>query len=313
LFRTRIKAVDAQFAYTYSHSLANTDLTDSSGGLSQGNSLLDPFNPRLDYGNSTINRPQIFVGNIVYSLPTLASQNKLVRTAAGGWELSSILSYATGPSLSVWAGGAAPNGLVGSGNTAGGNERPNRVADQSCRASGNSDPLQWLNPNAFTLDHYVLGSDPSSPRGVCLGPGIANTDFSVRKNFKITERVTAKFSMDFFNLFNKPQFGANTINTTLSNNAVVCGPGASADANQPWCSGGTDAAGQSFGAYADNTVFWKTQATTWTTAGGGSCSSNGDGTCTIGANGPQGTFGTITNDRPGHGPREIQYGLTIEF
>jgi len=206
LFRTRIKALDAQFAYTYSHSLANTDITDSSGGLSQGNSLLDPLNPRLDYGNSTINRPSIFVGNIVYTLPALSGQSKALQTAAGGWELSSILSYASGPSISIWAGGAAPNGLVGSGNTAGGNERPNRVAGQGCRASGNSDPLQWLNPNGWTLDHYQLGQDPTSPRGACYGPGIANTDFSIRKNFKITERVTAKFSMDFFNLFNKPQF-----------------------------------------------------------------------------------------------------------
>src|SRR5579864_3277854 len=265
LFRTRIKALDAQFAYTYSHSLANTDITDSSGGLSQGNSLLDPLNPRLDYGNSTIDRPSIFVGNIVYSLPALSGQGKALRTAAGGWQLSSILSYATGPAITVWAGGSAPGGLVGSGNTAGGNERPNSVGGQGCRASGNSDPLQWLNPNGWTLDHYVLGADPTSSRGDCYGPGIANTDFSVRKAFKITERVTAKFSMDFFNVFNKPQFGADSINTTLSNSAVVCATGAGSDPNQPWCSNGPtvnpdQSLGPGLGVYADNTLYWKRQA-----------------------------------------------------
>jgi len=319
LFRTRVKAVDAQFAYTYSHSLANTDVTDSSGSLSQGNSLLDPLNPRLDYGNSTINRPHIFVGNIVYTLPQLAGQSKALRTAAGGWELSSILSYAMGPSLTVWAGGAAPGGLVGSGNTGGGNERPNSVSGQGCLAHG-GDPTQWLNPNAWSLDHYALGTDPTSPRGVCYGPGIANTDFSVRKNFKITERVTAKFSMDFFNLFNKPQFGANTINTTLSVNTVLCGPGASADARQMWCNGTTDMAGENFGAYADNSLFWKTHNTIWPENPIGPCGTVKDALgnpipneCSLTSNGPQGTFGTVSNDRPGHGPREIQYGLTIEF
>src|SRR5579864_7006092 len=317
LFRTRIKALDAQFAYTYSHSLANTDITDSSGGLSQGNSLLDPLNPRLDYGNSTIDRPSIFVGNIVYSLPALSGQGKALRTAAGGWQLSSILSYATGPAITVWAGGSAPNGLVGAGNTAGGNERPNMVGGQSCRASGNSDPLQWLNPNAWTLDHYVLGADPTSSRGDCYGPGIANTDFSVRKNFKITERVTAKFSMDFFNVFNKPQFGADSINTTLSNAATVCGPGASTDPNQPWCSGGTDTAGQSFGVYRDNTLFWKQGSQQWGPfpVGNPNCpaASNTQPCLVSTGGGLQGTFGLIGNDRPGHGPREIQYGLTVEF
>ena len=316
LFRTRIKAVDAQFAYTYSHSLANSDVTDSSGGLSQGNSLLDPLNPRLDYGNSTIDRPHIFVGNIVYNLPTFAGQNGFIRTAAGGWELSSILSYASGPAFTIWAGTSAPGGLVGSGNTGGGNERPNSTG-QGCRAHGNADPLQWLNPDGWTLDHYVLGSDPTSSRGDCYGPGIANTDFSIRKNFKITERVTAKFSMDFFNLFNKPQFGADDINTSLSSGATVCGAGASKDPNQPWCSGGTDLTGQTFGVYADHTLFWKKQATQWGPfpVGNPNCpaaSNTSPCTVTLGAQ-LQGTFGLITNDRPGHGPREIQYGLIIEF
>ncbi|HEV2697693.1 MAG TPA: hypothetical protein VGU90_06850, partial [Terriglobales bacterium] len=210
------------------------------------------------------------------------------------------------------AGHGGPNGLVGSGNTGGNNERPNFVPGQSCRAHG-GDPLQWLNPNAWTLDHYALTSAPTSPRGVCYGPGIANTDFSIRKNFKVTERVTAKFSFDFFNIFNKPQFSASNINQTLSNSSVVCGAGASTDPNQPWCSGGTDIAGQSFGAYADHSLFWKTFETDWALpaaapqCGGTAC------TVTQGANGPQGTFGLLTNDRPAHGPREIQYGLTIEF
>jgi hypothetical protein len=116
----------------------------------------------------------------------------------------------------------APGGLTGSG-TGQGNDRPNLVPGQSCRASGGSNKLQWFNPNKFTLNGYVLGQDPTSPRGVCLGPGNAQTDFSVGKNFKITERVAAKFSMDFFNLFNKTQFIATSISTSLSNGATVLG------------------------------------------------------------------------------------------
>ncbi len=219
LFRTRVKAVDAQFAYTWSKSLANTDITDSSGGSNTLNTYLDALNPHLDYGPTQINRPHIFVGNIVYNAPTLAGQNGFVRTALGSWELSSILSYASGPSLTVLAGGTgALGGVMGTGYNA--IERPNRVAGQSCRS--HSGGQSWLNPAAFTLDHYVLGTDPTSPRGVCLGPGNAQTDFSIAKNFKVTERVTAKFSMDFFNLFNKTQFIATQINRNLSNSGTVC-------------------------------------------------------------------------------------------
>ncbi len=221
LFRTRIKAVDAQFAYTWSKTLSNTDITDSSGSSNTLNTYLDALNHHLDYGPAQINRPHMFVGNIVYNAPTLAGQNGFIRTALGSWQLSSILTYTSGPSLTVLAGdvsGSAPGGIQGTGFTSG--ERPNRVPGQSCRSS--SGGLNWINPAAFTLDHYVLGSNPTSPRGVCLGPGNAQTDFSVAKNFKITERVTAKFSMDFFNLFNKSQFIATAMNLSLASGATLC-------------------------------------------------------------------------------------------
>jgi len=220
LFRTRLKAVDAQFAYTFSKSLANSDIGEYSGGSNVGNTFLDPLNPRLEYGPTTIDRPHILVGNIVYNLPALTGQNSFVRTAAGNWELSSILSYASGPYLTVLAGGSGntKGGLAGTGYNAG--DRPNRVAGVSCRST--SGGLSWINPAAFTLDHYQLGADPTSGRGVCEGPGNAQTDFSVGKHFKLTERVDMKFSMDFFNLFNKTQFIATSMNLSLSNGGNVC-------------------------------------------------------------------------------------------
>jgi hypothetical protein len=269
LFRTRLKVVDAQFAYTWSKSLSNVDLSDSGGSTSQSNTLLDPLRPRGDYGRSIIDRPHILVGNIVYTAPQLAGQNAFVRSTLGGWELSSILQYASGPSQTIYAGSTgAANGLVGSGFT--NSERPNRVAGQSCRAH-TSDPLQWFNPSAWTLDHYAVGAEyPTSPRGVCSGPGIANTDFSVRKNFRVTERVTAKFSMDFFNLFNKAQFRADSININFSNGGTDCFQGTTSAA----CSG-----------YAPNTLAWNSSLV-------------------------QQSFGHISSDR---GPRNIQYGLKVEF
>jgi Carboxypeptidase regulatory-like domain/TonB-dependent Receptor Plug Domain len=219
LFRTRLKTVDAQFAYTWSKTLTNTDITDSSSSSNALNTYLDAFNHHLDYGPAQINRPHMLVGNIVYKVPTFTGQNGFVRTALGGWELSSILSYASGPSLTVLAGGTgAPGGILGTGFTSG--ERPNRVPGQSCRSQRGGQ--SWLNPAAFTLNNYVLGGNPTSPRGVCLGPGNAQTDLSVAKNFKITERVTAKFSLDFFNVFNKTQFIATAMNLNLSNSGVVC-------------------------------------------------------------------------------------------
>jgi len=291
LFRTRVKNLDAQFAYTWSKSLANTDISDSSGGPNAANTFIDEFNHHVDYGPTVINRPQVLTGNLVYTLPTLNGRNAFLRNTVGGWEASSILTYASGPSLTVLAGaGGPPGGIMGTGNSA--TERPNLTGSGSCGGSGN----QWVNPGMFTLDHYVIGSDPNSPRGICPGPGIADTDFSVRKNFKITERVRMQFELDFFNFFNKTQFNSIGMDLSLSNGGTVCGVGSSTNPNTPWCAG-----------YADNSIFWKTAATTWTVPATATCPAP----CTVTINGQQqSAFGQVANDR---GPRQVQYGLKIDF
>jgi len=290
LFKTRIKVVDAQFAYTWSKSLSTTDITDSSGGQQQPNNLVDPERLHGDYGPTTINRPHILTGNLVYNAPKLDGQNSFLKAAFGAWETSAILNYTSGPSLTAYAGNTGTvSGLVGTG--FGNAERPLLVAGQSCRAH-TSDPAQWLNSNKFTLDHYMLGAEyPTSPRGVCEGPGFAQTDFSIRKNFKITERVNAKFSMDFFNLFNKTQFRADQIGTGLSGSGgTVCYDDSTPGNPDPnnFSHSVNNPASPCFG-YSQYSLAWN----------------NGQG-----GTGGVGTFGMVTGDRA---PRQIQYGLKIEF
>jgi hypothetical protein len=236
LFRTRVKALDAQFAYTWSKSLADTDLTNS-GNVEQASLLVDPQNSRLNYGPSYINRPHIFVGNLVYNVSEFSGKSALVRAALGGWQISGILGYATGTSITTYGvravnsnGGAgsipAPGGINGTGGSQD-NFRPNLVPGQGCRASNPAVKNDWLNPNRYTLVGYQLGQITGNAGvGDCLGPGIANTDMGVYKNFKAGERLTIQFRMDFFNLFNKAQFlgdsqGFSPLNPNLDTNATV--------------------------------------------------------------------------------------------
>jgi hypothetical protein len=221
LYRTRLKALDAQFAYTWSKSLADTDITNS-GNTGNTATVTDASNQNLDYGPTTINRKHVFVSNIVYTLPVLAGHSAPMRFALGGWEAGAILGYASGPSQTIFGlnGGAtnAPGGIQGTGDNE--NQKPNLVLSD-CRGHGGL-KLQWYNPGAFTLDHYALGTFGNEKTGSCTGPGIANTDFSAYKNFKVTERVNVQFRMEFFNLFNKAQFRADQLNTQLAQGAVAC-------------------------------------------------------------------------------------------
>jgi hypothetical protein len=229
LFRTRVKALDAQFAYTWSRSLTDTDLTNS-GNVNQTSLLVDPARPHLNYGPSLINRPHIFTGSIVYNAPGLRQQNMLVRSALGGWQISSILNYASGASITTY-GSRTANGAKGGINGIGGSQdnlRPNLVPGQPCRAT-TGPKNQWLNPNRYTLVGYVVGT-PTGTAGVgdCLGPPLAQTDLGVYKNFKAGERVTLQFRMDAFNVFNHVQFQSNAqgytqLGNVLDTTSTVCG------------------------------------------------------------------------------------------
>jgi hypothetical protein len=284
LYRTKfVKHLDAQFAYTWSKSLSDADITNS-GNNNQTSLLVDANNPKLNYGPTQINRPHIFTANIVYTAPTLSNSNRLVKGVFGGWEAATILDYTSGSSMTIYSGRSATDaggGITGSG-TNQDNSRPFVVPGQSCYAGGGAPKFQWLNPNRWTLSGYPIGlSTGNAGVGECLSPGIANTDFSLYKNFKLTERLGMQFRMEFFNLFNKVQFLGNAqgftgINNTLSSGGQACKAAVVATAVQ---------GDPCFGA-APNTLVWDPTRNR------------------------QAQFGQATRDR---GPREIQYALKLTF
>jgi hypothetical protein len=85
--------------------------------------------------------------------------------------------------------------------------RPAMVPGQSC-FSGNN--LRYINPNAFTMNGYVLGQAPQSQTGQCHGPNIRDVDFALDKNWGLPkilgESTKLQFRLEFFNLFNHPMF-----------------------------------------------------------------------------------------------------------
>jgi len=85
----------------------------------------------------------------------------VVRHVLGGWELATILDYASGPPLTVYANSpditGAPGGLTGTA-VGQGETRPNRVFSEPCSAPSGSPKFQWLNPAAWTLDNFQLGT-----------------------------------------------------------------------------------------------------------------------------------------------------------
>jgi hypothetical protein len=69
--------------------------------------------------------------------------------------------------------------------------------------------LQILNPAAFRQP--PRGRFGTLGRGSVRGPGIKNIDFSVNKNWKLTERFGLQFRTEMFNVFNTVNFRAHNL------------------------------------------------------------------------------------------------------
>jgi hypothetical protein len=209
-----------QASYTYSKLLSNSQQIDSPPFN------VDAYNLHSSWGPDILNHPQLFSANVAYDLPSLQNKSTLVRATLGGWQTAAIVAVASGPSISTLL-----NGVQGLGDPAGvgngaatGVNRPDRVLSQPCHTSGMSSQ-QFINPNMFTVNGYQLGKVGNAGVGTCLGPNTRNVDFSLHKNFKITERISTQFRMEFFNLFNHPLYSAQDVinNQTLNFNSPIFG------------------------------------------------------------------------------------------
>lgn len=113
----------------------------------------------------------------------------------GGWTISPLLTIESGRYLTPTA---APNLC-----NCFGSQWANRVA--GAPVEGNKTIDSWFNLAAFT--HPGANTLGNTGRGVIVGPGLANLDLSLAKDFNFTERYKLAFRGEFFNFTNHPNWG----------------------------------------------------------------------------------------------------------
>ncbi|HVS12378.1 MAG TPA: carboxypeptidase regulatory-like domain-containing protein [Thermoanaerobaculia bacterium] len=206
-----------QASYTWSRFKANDPLTDSGAGSFAGQ-ITDRDNPELDWGYAGLHRDHVANASLILNLPTLENSGDLVRNVFGDWQVGAIAFYSTGQALTVTTGGIPGiNGVSGTGFL--GNQRPLRVPGVPCGGSGQ----QVINPEAYTLTGFQLGTVGSAERGDCEGPDFFQVDLSLYKNIRITDRVKAQFRFEVFNITNEDNF-INTITTMNPTSATFDAP-----------------------------------------------------------------------------------------
>jgi hypothetical protein len=187
-------------AYTYGKAMDNA----SSWGPGVGDAAeeINPVNPRLSRSLSAFDLKHNFVVSYSYELPfdKFLPANRLTR----GWTVTGITRYSTG--LPVTLTEQDDNSLLGTNSTG----PTGSVVDTPNFTRG---PLNFTNPRSgqpyFNISLFTpeaTGQLGNANRRFFHGPGIANWDFGLLKDVRLTESKRLEFRAEFFNIFNHAQF-----------------------------------------------------------------------------------------------------------
>jgi len=213
--------------YTFSHSYAY-----DAGYFS--------VNPKYAYGPSTMNRDHVFQLSSVYALPFGRGKtyyNNVSRAAdflVGGWQISNTLNWSSGlpwtPSIGECghisdAGPCRPNIIPGQFSVG-----PRQVSGQwyefvpvSALSYGTVAPgvdaCTLARPTSGEFALPACGQIGNAGFDSFTGPRAFFDDMSLAKNFTVTERVTAQFRFDAYNVFNHPVLG---FNSAQGNTCIDC-------------------------------------------------------------------------------------------
>ena len=217
--------LEFQSAYTWSKIMDDTQGAATGDNTTTSVYRANPYNSRYDRSYSSLNLPEVWVFNALYTFHKTQFDNDTLRNFTSGWSVSGIFTAHSGPPFSVVestqrsrsgvAGGAAGN--------AGGIDRPNWNPNFRGKVI-NGGAVQYYNPNAFILQ--PAGTLGNVPRNALQGPGYADLDFSIHKDTPLHwfgDEGNLEFRTDFFNIMNHPNLG-------VPSNVVF--PGTIADATE---------------------------------------------------------------------------------
>jgi hypothetical protein len=206
--------------YQYSRTMdQQSGIAGSSDFSNTTSNTMDPFDRKRDYSRAAFDIRHYFVVSGLYEVPT-AGMTGLSRAAFGGWKVSSIFTYSGGEPLTA----ANSFDRTGAGIQVYGNQdRPSLAAGASTnpllenrRELNANGQIRWFDPQAFVLQ--PAGYNGNVGRMTIQGPDFMTMDFSLAKDFAITESKHVAFRWELFNMFNRANFD-------LPNRTIFTGAG----------------------------------------------------------------------------------------
>jgi Carboxypeptidase regulatory-like domain len=201
-------------SYTFSKILTDSDYIQPSSLSGISTTVISPFQRSRNKALSIDDVPHTFNFSMLYELPVgrgkrFLNTGGVVNAILGGWQLTPLVKVSSGTPFffrssncnvpSQFAAACIPSQI------AGGNPFLQDVNSFDPGKGSLLNQAAFQSPDSFNLN-FGDGPRVSSLRG----PRFSNTDFSIIKNFAITERVGLRFQTEFFNLWNQHIFVCET-------------------------------------------------------------------------------------------------------
>jgi hypothetical protein len=222
------KGLLARFAYSYSKTIdnVNSEVFVTTGGSSVGS---NPFDRRVDRSVASFDVPHRAVWSFIWDVP--GPSRGLLGEVAGGWTLSGIYQIQSGAVESPFLGGIDLNGDLNSFNDRPSISNPNApptsvaFANSVLGIPGSGFADINGNPVDPTTTRFLV--DPANRaniagRNTLRANRVNSFDASVNKTFKLPfERHRLELRVEFFNVFNHPNFTFAGVSSDLSNGDVT--------------------------------------------------------------------------------------------
>jgi hypothetical protein len=200
-----------QASHTWAKNLSNVGgdgPTAFSPEVIYGTPVADRFNLALNRGNVAGTRRHRALVSAIYQLP-FGNGHGLVHAAFGGWEVSSVTLWQTGPFLTPVTSPSFDSGnlnLVYRGALL----RPDRTGSGNL---ANPTPDNYFDLGAFTPVPGP-GRIGNSGVGILQGPGTIAVAGGMSKTFRVREGVRLRFEATFTNLPNHPNFAPPAVDVS---------------------------------------------------------------------------------------------------
>lgn len=192
-------------SYTWSHSLDNGPAPFDLGSINN-DSPQNPYDLASEHASSDSDLRHNFIFSGSFYLPVGKGQHfgsnwgTFTNAVLGGWRFSPIATLRSGTPVNVVRGTNPASILPGL--------RPD-VTGNPQLPRGQRTIFEYFNTGAFSVPKALQGSSflpGDAGRNLVIGPGYANLDASLAKDFTLLEHYTVDFRAEAFNTMNTPHY-----------------------------------------------------------------------------------------------------------